>query len=167
MTKPNNILLILLIIAGTSVAGCNKSGDGRNPCLVPRRYFLTMQTCNAADTGSAGVAVKLPSPQVGYVDTAIWFADGKAPSNSFTGPLSSVADSTRWFIAPDTNFPDAKDTIVFYYQRVPVFLSTGCGYTMKYSLQYLSVTKNIIDSARVEAAEVNGTKDVIHVKVFY
>jgi len=168
MTRPNTIIYILLLLAcGITYTACNKTGDGRNPCLEPRRYFLVMQTCSPADTGSAGVALKLPSPIVGYVDTNIWFADGRAAASEFVGPLSGVVDSTRWFVIPDTNNKAAMDTIVFYYTRKPVFLSTACGYTMQYSLYDISTTLNVIDSARIEKTEVNNANDVIHVKVFY
>lgn len=146
---------------------CTKNDGGRNPCLEPRRYFLNLRSFKATDTGSAGVELKMPSPVVGYVDTPILFPGSTLPGSSFSGPLSAVADSTRWFIIPDTTKWAEIDTITFYYERKPVFLSTSCGYAMVYSLQRLATTNYVIDSARIEKSEVNGASDVIHVKVFY
>ncbi len=166
MTKRNTILFILFWLLSGFYMACNKNNDGRSPCLEPRRYFLKLQTMNAADTGSAGVAVKLPAARVGYVDTPGVFYDG-ANISDFQGPLSAVVDSTRWFIGPDTAFGWAIDTITFYYQRRPVFLSTACGYAMVYSLKDIATTNYFIDSARIEKTEVTNATDVIHVKVFY
>lgn len=168
MTKRNTILFISFLLLSGFYMACNKNNDGRSPCLEPRRYFLKLQTMNAADTGSAGVAVKLPSPIVGYVDTSTdSFYYGNAAVSDFQGPLSAIADSTRWFIMPDTNNRTLLDTITFYYERKPVFLSTACGYAMVYSLEDIVTTNYAIDSARIEKTEVTNATDVIHVKVFY
>ena len=168
MTKRNTILFFLLLpVICISYMACTKDDSGRNPCLEPRRYFLNLRSFQAADTGSEGVELKMPSPVVGYVDTPIWFGGSTIPGSSFSGPLSGIADSTRWFIIPDTMNWAGRDTITFYYQRKPVFLSTSCGYAIVYSLQRLVTTNYLIDSARIEKSEVNGASDVIHVKVFY
>lgn len=167
MIKRNTIALILFSLCCSLHMACSKSNDGRSPCLEPRRYFLKLQTMQEADTGSAGVAVKLPSPVVGYVDTSIGFYDGRTSLSDFQGPLSAVADSTRWFIMPDTNNRSQLDTVTFYYERKPVFLSTACGYAMVYSLKNIITTNYAIDSARIEKTEVTNATDVIHVKVFY
>ena len=127
---------------------------------------MKLQTMKAADTGRAGVAESLPAGRIGYVDTPIWFYNG-ANLSEFQGPLSAVADSTRWFIGPDTTFGWAMDTVTFYYQRKPVFLSTACGYAIVYSLTSVATTHNFIDSARIEKTEVTNATDVIHVQVFY
>ncbi len=168
MIKRNSIVLILFLLVCSLYMACNKNNDGRSPCLEPRRYFLKLQTMQEADTGSAGVAVKLPSPVVGYVDTSTdSFYYGNAALGDFQGPLSAIADSTRWFIMPDTNNRNLLDTITFYYERKPVFLSTACGYAMVYSLKNIVTTNYAIDSARIEKTEVTNATDVIHVKVFY
>lgn len=173
MTKRNTILYTLLLIAGCiAYTSCSKTEGGRSPCLEPRTYFMKMQSCTSADTGSAGVELQLPAPIVGFIDTTAngtvdSFNYGNAAASKFTLPLSAIADSTRFFIIPDTNNLSDKDTMVFYYQREPVFLSTACGYTMKYVLQSISATRNVIDSARIEISEIANTSDVIHVKVFY
>lgn len=168
MIKRNTIALILFSLVCSLYTACNRNNDGRSPCLEPRRYFLKLQTMQEADTGSAGVAVKLPSPVVGYVDTSTdSFYYGNVALSDFQGPLSAVADSTRWFIMPDTNNRSQLDTITFFYERKPVFLSTACGYAMVYSLKNIATTNYFIDSARIEKTEVTNATDVIHVKVFY
>lgn len=175
MTKHSRYILVFLSACIATFAACTKSGDdsGRNPCLEPRKYFVKVQTVTAADTGSAGVGVNLPSPVVGYVDTPtldksdMLFYYGDAARGEFTGPLSGIADSTRWFIQPDTNNTTLRDTITFHYSRTPVFLSTACGYSFTYSLQRITATDYAIDSVRIEKTEVNGTSDVTHAKIFY
>lgn len=169
MTKNNFILLLFALVTAVVFAACTKNNDGsgRNPCLEPRRYFVKVQSFKEADTGSTGIAVNLPSPVIGYIDTPIAFYDGKWSGNDFNGPLSGIADSTRWYILPDTNNKAGLDTITFYYERKPVFLSTACGYAIVYSLQRLATTNNSIDSARIEKTEVNGVSDIVHVKIFY
>ncbi len=167
MIKRNTIALMLFSLLCGVYMACNKSNDGRGPCLEPRRYFLKLQTMKEADTGSAGVVLPLPAPVVGYVDTPIWFFDGRSALSDFQGPLSAIADSTRWLIMPDTSNRLGMDMITFYYERKPVFLSTACGYAMVYSLKNIANTNYFIDSARIEKTEVTNATDVIHVKVFY
>lgn len=167
MIKNNTILFILFTLLCGMYMACSKSNDGRSPCLEPRRYFVKLQTRLAADTGSAGVEYKMPAARMGYVDTAIWFYNGTPGLTDFQGPLSAVADSVRWFIGPDTTFSSAIDTVTFYYERKPVFLSTACGYAMGFSLKNIVTTNYFIDSARIEKTEVTNATDVIHVKVFY
>lgn len=168
MTNRNIILLISLLLLCSIYMACNKSNDGRSPCLEPRKYFLKLQTMKAADTGSAGIVLQLPSPVVGYVDINVdSFYKGNVAQSDFQGPLSAVADSTRWFIMPDTSNRFGMDTITFFYERKPVFLSTACGYAMVYSLKNIVTTNYFIDSARIEKTEVTNATDVIHVKVFY
>lgn len=160
------IILILLVVTALMYAGCSKTSTGRNPCLEPRKYFLNLQTCVPADTGSAGVATNLPSAVVGYVDTPIVFYNAVSASD-FKGPLSAIADSTRWFILPDTNNLSQVDTLTFYYERKPVFLSTACGYTFVFSLKSIDATNNVLDSVKIVSSEVTSKSDVVHVKVFY
>lgn len=161
------MLLFLSLSSCIAYVSCTKqSGDGRNPCLEPRRYFLYLQTVVPADTGSAGVPYKLPSAIVGYADTPIAFAYGQEGSD-FKGPLSSIVDSTRWFIIPDTNNLTQGDTLTFYYDRKPLFLSTACGYTFVFSLKNVIATNNLIDSVRIDNSEVTNQGDKVHVKVFY
>lgn len=167
MTK-NNLVFITIMLAAFLQVACNKSAQdsGRNPCLEPKRYYLAVKTCKPADTGSIGVDSTLPSAIVGFVDTNIWFTDGKSPSADLRGPLSGTADSVRWFIQPDT-LSNNRDTLTFYYERKPLFLSSACGYAFVYSLQRVSTTENLIDSARIEIPDVNSATDIIHVKIFY
>lgn len=175
MTKNNIILLLFALVTAVVFAACTKNNDGsgRNPCLEPRKYYVKVQSFTFSDTGSTGVPINLPSPVIGYVDSAsaldtnIIFYKGTAAGGDFNGPLSGIADSTRWFILPDTNDVTGLDTITFYYERKPVFLSTACGYAIVYSLQRLATTNNSIDSARIEKTEVNGVSDIVHVKIFY
>lgn len=169
MTKKNLIGIFCALALVLVYTACTKTntGNGRNPCLEPKRYFINVRTYKPADTGIAGVDSNLPAPVIGYVDTNIIFYDGKWSGNNFNGPLSGTADSVRWFILTDTLKPSQRDTLVFHYTRKPVFLSTACGYAFSYSLQRLVTTNNAIDSTRIEKTEVNGAPDIIHVKVFY
>lgn len=160
--------IIFLCLLSVAVLSCTKNdGTGRNPCLEPKKYFLKLQANETADTGTAGQPVNLPSPVVGLVDTPVLFITDTIAANTFQGSLSVLNDSTRWFIQPDTNNPAGRDTIVFYYNRVPVFLSTACGYTFVFSLQDVAFTNNSIDSARIEIVDVTNDVDNINVKIFY
>lgn len=154
-----SLSFVLLIIS----SGCERVA---NPCLEPRRYLLNLRTFKPADTGSVGVDSVLPSAVVGFIDTNILFFD-TVQSSSFRGPLSAIADSARWFIIPDTSDLSGRDTLTFYYERKPVFLSTACGYTYVYALADILFTTNRIDSARIENAEVTNNTEITHVKVFY
>lgn len=167
MTKQKIIFILLFICTG--YMACTKSGNesGRNPCLEPKDYYLTLGTYRPADTGATGIDSNLPSAIIGFVDTNVIFYDGKWRGSKFIGPLSGIADSARWYIQTDTLRPSQKDTLTFYYERKPVFLSTACGYTFTYSLQRLVTTNYYIDSARIEQYEINGAPNIIHVKVFY
>lgn len=169
MTKHNSIILILgILVVAFAYSSCNKEDNAaRKPCLEPRKYFLYMQTVNAADTGTAGIAYNLPAPFIGYVDTNLAFYNGTVVGSDFRGPLSGIADSTRWFIMPDTSRPLEVDTVTFRYERKPLFLSTACGYSIVYSLRSISSTNNLIDSTRIEETEVTNLSEIVHVKVFY
>lgn len=156
-----------MFIVLVGLLSCTKTESGRNPCLQPKKFFLRLQASQPADTGSLGEPLNLPSPVIGYVDTNIWFTDGSVAGNTFQGGLSSVADSTRWFIQPDTSNAAGRDTVTFYYERTPVFLSTACGYTIAFSLRDITFTNNSIDSARIDVADVTSDAETINVKVFY
>ena len=162
MTKPG-FLAILFLMLFVATVSCTQE---RNPCLEPTRYFLKIKTLKPADTGSAGVDSTLPGAVVGLVDTNILFADSAA-ANAFSGTLSSIADSVRWFVWPEKANPANGDTITFYYERKLNFLSTACGYNYVYVLNNITTTNNSIDSARIENAEITSKTDVFHVKVFY
>lgn len=167
MTKSKLLYLLAAMLLVTAYTACTKTETGRNPCLEPKTYYLKLKTYRSADTGTVAVDSVLPSPVLGFVDTNIWFTDGRTRNNDFNGPLSGIADSVRWFIQPDTLRPSQRDTITFHYERKPVFLSSACGYAFVYSLQRLQTTNNLIDSAKIERTEVNGATDAIHVKVFF
>ena len=161
MTKYS--IIILALVALLVHTGCEQQ---RNPCLEPRTYYLKLKTYKSADTGIAGADSILPAAMVGFVDTPLLFgAIGKR--NDFSGPLSAVKDSIKWFVMPDTAQPQNGDTITFFYNRKLTFLSTACGYTYVYSLYDLKTTNNSIDSARIENTEVTKNVETVHVKVFY
>ncbi len=162
MTK-SGYLAILYLVLFITVVSCTQE---RNPCLEPTRYFLKLKTLKPADTGSAGVDSSLPGAIIGLVDTNVLFVDSVS-ANTFSGTLSSIADSVRWFIWPEKSNPANGDTITLYYERKLNFLSTACGYNYVYALTNIATTNNSIDSARIETAEVNSKTDALHVKVFY
>lgn len=138
----------------------------KSPCLEPRTPILRLGAYKPADTGSAGVDTSLPAAFIGLIDTPGVFVYG-AKSHLYSGVLSSIADSCRWFVQPDTANMGGRDTIVFYYNRDLQYLSTACGYTYFYSLYDIKTTKHSIDSAKVIVSDVTTEADIEHVKVFY
>ncbi len=156
-------LLFLAVLSATWLA-CDKE---RDPCLQPTITPVRLGMYQPADTGSLGRDTVLPSAIVGTVDTPIvWYYGAK--SSKYTIVFSPLVDSTRWFIAPDSNDRvNGRDTITFYYERKLQFLSTGCGYTYYYSIKNITNTNNRIDSVKINGSEVTSDAKVEHVKIFY
>lgn len=154
------ILLLCVIVAFQS---CERIED---PCLEPKTVSLTFKTYVPADTGSAGVLVNLPNAVVGLVDTIGIMADG-VEGNTFTSLLSTIADSARIYVWPDSAITTPIDTVTFYYERQLQFISTACGYTYFYSLKDITTTNYNIDSVRIINTEVNTDANAEHVQIFY
>lgn len=79
-------------------------------------------------------------------------------------PLSPLADSTRFYIRPDTL--SLADTLTVRYKRKPTFISPGCGYTTFFNLDTVLFTRHSIDSLKMIFKQVtlyNGE----NIKVYY
>lgn len=153
----------LLLVVLTFGQSCERIGD---PCLEPKTVSLTFKTYVPADTGSAGVLVNLPKAVVGLIDTVGITANG-VEASTFTTLLSTIADSARVYIWPDSVVTTPMDTVTFYYQRNLQFISTACGYTYFYSLTDVRTTTNNIDSVVIINTEVNTDANAEHVKIFF
>lgn len=153
----------LLILVSFAIQSCERIDD---PCLEPRTVSLTFKTYVPADTGSAGVMVNLPKAVVGLVDTPAIMADG-IEASTFTTLLSTIADSARVYIWPDSVATTPKDTLTFYYERKLEYISASCGYTYFYSISDVKTTNNNIDSVVIVNREVNTDANAEHVKIFY
>lgn len=156
-------VFILLLCVIVTFQSCESIED---PCLEPKTVSLTFKTYVPADTGSAGVLVNLPNAVVGLVDTIGIMADG-VEGNTFTSLLSTIADSARIYVWPDSVITTPIDTITFYYERQLQFISTACGYTYFYSLKDIITTNYNIDSVRIIDTEVNTDANAEHVQIFY
>lgn len=156
-------VFILLLCVIVTFQSCESIED---PCLEPKTVSLTFKTYVPADTGSAGVLVNLPNAVVGLVDTIGIMADG-VEGNTFTSLLSTIADSARIYVWPDSVITTPIDTITFYYERQLQFISTACGYAYFYSLKDITTTNYNIDSVRIIDTEVNTDANAEHVQIFY
>lgn len=159
----NRVLLIATIICVAVFTSCE---EVRDPCLEPTTVALVMGTYLPADTGSAGKKYELPKAVIGWVDTPSLYYNGEKAS-SFPIRLSSIADSSRWYIWPDSTASTPIDTVTFFYERKPLFLSTACGYIFTYNLNRVTSTNYNIDSIKITNTEVNTDANIEHVKIFF
>jgi len=170
MTKRNSRFLILFAIVVTAyLAACERVKD---PCLLPKIAPVGIGSYKAVETDT-GIAVRdsiLPSPIMAVLDSPDAFVYVPNPATSkFKLSLSPMADSTRFFVMPDTLNRAAygRDTLTFYYRRKLHFLSNACGYTYFYSIYDVRATNHLIDSIKLVQTEVTTAADAEHVKIYY
>lgn len=155
--------LIGLILLSAIWLSCKQD---RDPCLQPKTVTLHIGVYKAADTGSLGVDSVLPSAIVGLVDTNVLFYYG-ANGSKFALTLNPKADSCRWFIIPDSNHVSNVDTMTFYYQPQPHFISEACGFINYYNINSVRCTNYYIDSFQIKDFNISTKANVENVKIFY
>lgn len=157
------LLVVVAVLTSLFITSCE---EVRDPCLEPTTVALVFGTYQPADTGSAGKKYELPKAVLGWVDTPSVYYNG-VKASSFPIRLSSIADSSRWYIWPDSAATTGIDTVTFFYERKPRFLSTACGYIFTYSLKNVTSTNYNIDSIKITNTEVNTDANIEHVKIFF
>jgi len=139
----------------------------RDPCMLPKQT-ITRIGSYTVDTAGNTIDTLLPKPLLIAIskDTlrGLRFAD---KSSKLSMVLSSVADTCRYMIVPDSS-TGVADTMTFYYQRSLHFLSNSCGYSYFFLLKNITTTTYAIDSVKINNAEVNNDANTPeHVKVYY
>ena len=163
MTNRVVLFLIVVIVSSAFWTSCDEI---RDPCLEPTTVALVFGTYLPADTGTAGKTYELPKAVIGWVDTPSLYYNG-AKASLFPIRLSSITDSSRWYIWPDSVTTTPIDTVTFFYERKPQFLSTACGYIFTYNLKNVTSTNYNIDSIKITNTEVNTDANIEHVKIFF
>ena len=79
--------------------------------------------------------------------------------------LDAAKDSMRYTIQTDTLSGDI-DTITFYYRPSLFFVSNNCGYTNYFDLDSIRVTKNVLDSAKLNKPSVTKEGNVRNVLLY-
>jgi hypothetical protein len=166
MIKPAHFILLLLLCA-VVWESCTQEGD---PCLLPTTVTARFGTYHAVETDT-GIAVfdsTLPKPIIGVVDSTGLFASRDA-AKKFSVILSPLADSTRFFIIPDSAKQSQFDidTLTLFYNRKLQFISTACGYTYYYTIYGERHTTNNIDSVRIANGNVTNNVNIEHVKIYF
>ena len=79
-------------------------------------------------------------------------------------PLSQIADSTAFYIQPDTTAQG--DTINILYRRNLHFVSSGCGFATYFNIDTIKYTRHSIDSIAIPVKTIT-TTDAKNVKIYY
>lgn len=163
MTKIKSHIYILVVVFICFLwSACQRIAD---PCLLPTIVGVSIGTYKPADTGRLGVDSVLPKAVLGYVDNGAWQYAG-AKASKFNMRLSSLKDTCKWFITPDSTTVNL-DTISVIYSRQLNFISTTCGYAYHYFISDIKWTTNSIDSVIINNVNIEGAANVENVKVFY
>lgn len=145
------------------VASCSVD---RDPCLLPKTTTLRIGTYQVVDTSNVVTDSLLPKPIWIAIDSNRGILFGEDISK-FGLTLSSVADSCRYAIQPDSAVA-SFDTLTFYYQRRLQFLSNACSYTYYFNLTSVRTTYNAIDSLKITNTDVNSdANSQEHVQIFF
>jgi hypothetical protein len=158
-----NRSLLLLLLLGFFMATCSVD---RDPCLLPKTTSLRVGTYKI-DTSGAAVDSVLPSPL--WVPLTADSLQGILYSSTakFSLSLSSVTDSCRYILQPDTSV-FSSDTLTFFYDRTLHFLSNACGYNYYFHLKTVRTTLHNIDSVKLTNTEVNSdANSAEHVQIFF
>lgn len=91
--------------------------------------------------------------------------EAATPANGIFVPLNAAADSTRFFLRPDTT-ATAGDTLGVYYTRDLRFISSGCGFTTLYHIDTVYYTTHYIDSVAVATKKII-TTNATNLKIYY
>ena len=164
--KQYALYLALLCVYGL-LASCTHE---RQPCLTPKIATLNIE-CVHYPTDSATTTID--TALAGAVFAALTDNGVKAElfpvSANFTISLSPTANKCQWLMATDSvNYPNACDTLSFYYQRKLQFLSNACGYADFYAIDSVRIGRNTnnIDSILVTNTTVNNNVNTKHLKIF-
>jgi hypothetical protein len=91
-------------------------------------------------------------------------ADSTAMSRIYV-PLNQNADSTGFFLQPDSTSHHG-DTIILHYKRSLQFVSSGCGFTTFYTIDTVYSTYHYIDSISVANNKII-TTNATNLKIYY
>lgn len=159
-----NLLRLLMIIAlltslAGGVAACSEEAD----CSGTARPMLQcyLYTVNPEDGNVDKDTLETLTVTALVNDTVIINNQQKVQDLSL--PLRYTADSTALVF----HYPEGlSDTVVFFHENTPYFLSMDCGYQMKQALTGVQYTRHLLDSiyVRNKEAGIYGTENI---KLFY
>ena len=155
-------LLTVLLFSAILMTSCEQE---RSPCLQPTIVYVRAHTYqHLADSTTTDTL--LPNPRWIAIDSGITLVYERKVSN-FAFTLNPLADSARYALQPDSAVA-RFDTMVFYYKKRLQFLSNSCGYTYFYSLEDIKSTLHLIDSVKLENADVNNNVNTAeHVQIYF
>ena len=168
MNKTGNILalcgLLLLLLLW---AGCKK-GDDRQPCAQPQTVTLRAHCYKIVDTVVSDSVLNYPVLIPVNPQTPVRYTTSSRTS-ILSMYLSSLSDTCRWIVQPDSANTNIRDTLTFVYSRRLQFISNTCGYTYYYSLKNVFTRPNspVIDSVNILVPEVTNDANVQHVRLYF
>jgi len=178
--KDRHLLLILFSCFSLLMAACNQETQ---PCGQPKLVSVSIgcfyDTIGAIPTASGSVIYDtgtvdtfLPNAIWGYVNNngaAIPYTQGPPNVNTFSIFLSSVSDTCKWFVNPDSSSTLSQtDTLTFIYTRQLHFLSNACGYTYYYALSHVAhASDTAIDSVVIADGSVTSNVNTENIKIYF
>ncbi|XZF15988.1 DUF6452 family protein [Chitinophagaceae bacterium MMS25-I14] len=171
INKDRNVLLVLLVLFAICWGACETE---RDPCLTPVNVYVRAGTYRISDTNNIVLDTLLVNPVLGSVDSSDTVFLAGHSVNKFSGiTLSPHADSCRWFLQPDSLYPQRRDTLTFYYQRQLKFISNACGYTYYFNISSVKSTvhafadsTHAIDSVVLNNGSINGNANIENLKIY-
>jgi len=165
MIKYKHLTLILMALCLIGWEACTQE---RQPCLTPKTASLNIETIHyQTDTNTVPIDTTLPGaafiPLVGAGGTGGDYF--YPPQSTFTISLSPDSTICRWAFSTDTLFYPF-DTLTFYYQRIPTFLSNACGFADFYTLDSVHTTHAIIDSVHILNTNVTNNVNTKHLQIY-
>lgn len=177
MNKIRLYILLFIIVSLGWVACTQQRQPCVDPTIVPLQFGIYKDSVSIIDTGLQPTILVfedspyLSSPYVGALDSGkvkFIYHGAASATNKFAIPMSSVADSCKWIVCPDSVsfLNNSFDTFSFYYDRQLQFLSNACGYTYYYNLHQVTSTYHNIDSIIVVNYNVTSNANAENLKVY-
>jgi len=161
MIRPSFILFICISLL--TIVSCSVD---RDPCLLPKTTSLRLGAYQVIDSSQTVTDSALPHPLWIAIDSNIALQYPEKTSK-FTLLLSSLADSCRFALQPDSAVA-SFDTLTFYYQRQLQFLSNSCGYTYYFNITSVKNTFHNLDSVKLQNTTVNSdANSKEHLQLFF
>ena len=140
------------------------------PCSQPTEFPVHMHTSQVVGYDTNHIAIirdtVMAKPVIGFVrnDTAYRYAFSSQPFSDFNMFLSTLSDSTSFFISPDSTL--GYDTLTFYYSRQRQFISNSCGFGYYFNIQSIRTTHNYIDSILIENTNVTNNASTQNLRLY-
>lgn len=158
-------LIVLCLLAypiAAIVSSCSEDEDcsmNARPMLECKLYTVDRETQRVLND-------TLDSLTITALGTDSIILNNQKEVHSLSLPLRYTADSTVLVFHYSKDPTVRKDTLTFYQQNTPYFLSMDCGYQMKQSITGGRYSRYQLDSLHIQSAELTiyGTENI---KLFY